>query len=63
MKTITKAQLVELVKPLRFYVEGQEDKFDEIIHSDFDYVIQVGEYPVGDDLIRLLKLLDIEVTE
>jgi len=63
MKTITKAQLVELVKPLRFYVEGQEDTFDEIIHSDFDYVIQVGEYPVGDDLIRLLKLLDIEVTE
>lgn len=63
MKTITKAQLVELVKPLRFYVEGQEDNFDEIIHSDFDYVIQVGEYPVGDDLIRLLKLLDIEVTE
>tara|TARA_R110000868_G_scaffold85801_2_gene241115 strand:+ start:4346 stop:4537 length:192 start_codon:yes stop_codon:yes gene_type:complete len=63
MKTITKAQLVELVKPLRFDVEGQEENFDEIIHSDFDYVIQVGEYPVGDDLIRLLKLLDIEVTE
>jgi hypothetical protein len=63
MKTITKAQLVELVKPLRFDVEGDEENFDEIIHSDFDYVICVGEYPVGDDLIRLLKLLDIEVTE
>jgi hypothetical protein len=63
MKTITKEQLVEFAGRLRFDIHNQEEKFDEIIHSDFDYVIQVGEYPVGDDLIRLLKLLDIEVTE
>jgi hypothetical protein len=63
MKTITKAQLVEFAEQSRFDTNEYEGIHFENGYSEFDNKIHFQDYPIGDNLIMLLKLLDIEVTE
>ncbi len=63
MKTITKAQLVEFAEQSRFDTNEYEGIHYENGYSEFDNKIHFQDHPIGDNLIRLLKLLDIEVTE
>lgn len=63
MKTITKAQLVEFAEQSRFCTNKYEGIHYENGYSEFDNKIHIMDYPIGDNLIKLLKLLDIEVTE
>jgi len=63
MKTITKAQLIEFAEQSRFDTNEYEGINFENSDSEFDNKIHFEDYPIGDNLIMLLKLLDIEVTE
>ena len=61
MKTITKAQLKAFAEQSKFTIDdfcGTEEEM-----AKFDNQITIEEYPIGDNLVALLKLLDIEVTE
>jgi hypothetical protein len=61
MKSITKEQLKSFAEQSHFAIDdfcGSEEEM-----AKFDNQITIEEYSIGDNLLALLKLLDIEVTE
>ena len=61
MKTITKEQLKVFAEQSNFAIDdfcGSEEEM-----AKFDNQITIEEYSIGDNLVALLKLLGIEVTE
>ena len=60
MRKITKDQLIELAMQAGF---GEYESSNCSGTSEFDQQICVGEYPCGESVVALAKLLGVEVEE
>ena len=61
MKTITKEQLKAFAEHSNFSVDDFCGTEEEMVK--FDNQITIEEYSIGDNMVALLKLLDIEIVE